>query len=193
LQTAPRAQVDEDTPMVAVPMDLPIEPTTKLGYWFVSLSITDTNTRASASNKVAAHYAEVESAPAAEQAGALDQLISSAGDVFPVTASEGVTVSVQMARSASSYAHHAVLATRERAIVEAVVDVNAEACAAGVERTAAAWEAAGAGEWLVGPVERCERGNRALLLLRRVPMRCMQSLRSAMHGGVRTCPLCQRF
>ena len=188
-------QLDDEMPVVAVPMDLPSEASTKSGYWFVSLSITDTNVRrGGATAAAAARFSPADTFGGANSAppplpppprGSLDNLIASAGDVFSVDALQNVTVSAPLARGLQSFTHHALLPGGEHALVEAIVGVDPTQAAAEADAAAEAWRSAGGQDARAADIEQSERAARALMLVRRAPVRAAQPLRLAIHAGVR--------
>jgi hypothetical protein len=163
-------QIDDDVPMITAPMDLCSEPCAKVGYWFVSIAVTDKNT-------VPARAA-VGTPPLSEC------LPFNVNRDLVDDFCDDVTLSTLMAYSATSQLHHALLPGMQRALVQLFMDVDTSHCAAELAVVSAHWQHAGMAKYAALDILRTKVGHGALMLVRPLPWPVTLTMRAALHEGV---------
>jgi hypothetical protein len=163
-------QLDDNMPIVAVPIDLVSEPTTKLGYWFVSLEATKST------EKVALQL------PSTHGTAAF-------GNVFPAAVTQDIAAVLSMGHSLGCQALLSIV-SMELHILHVIDSQNPAATAAVVHETVAAWQQCGVSNEVLLVPQRIELGNGAVMLVQQTGWPRITSLRSAAHDGVRHWTLC---
>lgn len=190
MRSGTQSQVDDNCPLVSVPMDLVSEPGTKAGYWFVSIK----------------PMAEAPSrfARPAVRTSLSNSNHDSSVHLFDAAVLRGMLLLTQIAvlpRSqlhSSLHAPHAcelgdipgpldISTAGEWTISEVVMTDDPTGLETCMHEMNAWWSAAGLvnGVHALTDICRTEIGTGALMILRSVPHPINLSLRSAIHEGVR--------
>ena len=189
MRSGTQSNVDDNCPLVSVPMDSVSEPGTKAGYWFVSIKPMCETPSRFARPVVRSQLCSTNCDGTAE--------------LFDKSVLRGMLLLTQIAALPRSHLHcslHApqcanptpqqISTTGEWKVAEVIITDDPYALEAIVHDTNARWVGAGikSGVHALTDICRTEVGEGALLLLRSVPHPINMSLRSAMHEGVRCGP-----
>eukprot|EP00892_Ulva_mutabilis_P003559 jgi/Ulvmu1/1575/UM111_0003.1 len=184
------SQVDDQCPVVSVPMDLTSEPGTKASYWFVAVRpLTDVPAAVTGFGGLMQSRRSRES-----QRG--DGLLASSefSEQFDADSLQDLAAFAQISETVHSQQLHvlhtpasrgaAVPEAGEHALAEIVQTPDPAAARAVLESTQQQWAQLGLPEHAVLDMLCVQEGRGALLLLRRLPMPICMSMRTAMHEGV---------